>query len=86
MIGHKMQSLNQAIVRAAVQDSHPVEMLVPVTPNVAREFGKSSRTVKRWIADPHLGFPKPITMKRRLYIARAELEAFKRRILASVAA
>ena len=60
-------------------------VFVPVTPDVAREFNKNPRTIKRWIADPALGFPRPVKINGRLYIERQALEEWKRaRLLASL--
>jgi hypothetical protein len=69
-------------VTVEVESGH---VLVPVTPNVANEFGKCGRTIKRWIADPKLDFPRPARINGRLYVSRKALEEWKRsRILASV--
>ena len=59
------------------------EQLVPITPDVAREFNRNARTVKRWIADPKIGFPTPIRINNRLYVARSALENFKQRLLSA---
>jgi hypothetical protein len=54
------------------------QVFVPVTPDVANEFGKNARTIKRWIEDDRLGFPKPVRINGRLYISRQALEEWKR--------
>jgi hypothetical protein len=60
-------------------------VFVPVTPDVAAEFNKNPRTIKRWINDPVLGFPTPVRINGRLYIARDALEEWKRaRVAASL--
>jgi hypothetical protein len=46
-------------------------------PNLARELGVSSRTVSRWLADPAVGFPRPIVIRGRNYFARTSFEAWK---------
>lgn len=55
----------------------PGEVLVPVTPDVAREFNRDPRTIKRWIADNKIGFPPTIKINQRVYVTRSSLEAFK---------
>ena len=47
------------------------QIFVPVTPDVADEFGKNPRTIKRWIEDDRLGFPRPVRINGRLYLAPA---------------
>lgn len=60
------------------------DVWVPVT-DVASEFRKNSRTIKRWIKDPALGFPTPIRINGRLFVSRSSLEAWKRsRVEASI--
>jgi predicted DNA-binding transcriptional regulator AlpA len=58
------------------QSENAPKTLVP-KPVAAVECGVSSRTVSRWIADANVGFPKPVRIKRNLYFARNELEAWK---------
>lgn len=61
------------------------DVLLPVTPNVAAEVNRNPRTIKRWIKDTALNFPKPIRINGRLYISRSAFEAWKReRIEASL--
>jgi len=43
--------------------------------------GVSDMTLWRWLADPELGFPKPIVVRRRRYWRRSERIAFMQRIL-----
>jgi hypothetical protein len=59
------------------------DTLVPVAPNVADEFGKHPRTIKRWARDPKLGFPKLVGINGRLYASRKALEAWKSGMLAA---
>jgi predicted DNA-binding transcriptional regulator AlpA len=46
-------------------------------PNLARELGVSSRTLSRWLADTAVEFPKPLTIRNRLYFSRTSIEAWK---------
>jgi hypothetical protein len=59
------------------------EQLVPITPDVAREFNRNPRTIKRWLADAKIGFPTPIRINNRLYVARSALENFKQSLLSA---
>lgn len=54
------------------------DVLVPITPNVAAEVSRNPRTIKRWIKDEALGFPRPIRINGRLYVSRRALELWKR--------
>ena len=54
------------------------DILIPITPDVAREVDRSPRTIKRWIADPSMNFPKTVLIRGRLYVRRAAFEAWKR--------
>ena len=79
------QSNTSSASRAVTVDLTSGQVFVPVTPDVAREFNKNPRTIKRWIADKSLGFPKPVRINRRLYISREALEEWKRaRVAASL--
>ncbi|MGO9418037.1 helix-turn-helix transcriptional regulator, partial [Roseiarcus sp.] len=61
------------------------DVLVPVSPDVASEFCKNPRTIKRWIASAGLGFPRPVRINGRLFVSRNALEQWKRsRIEASL--
>jgi predicted DNA-binding transcriptional regulator AlpA len=44
----------------------------------ARYGGVTARTIDRWIADPKLGFPRPVMINTRRYFVLAEVEAFER--------
>lgn len=71
--------------RAMTVDVETGDVFVPVTPDVANEFRKNPRTIKRWIADPELGFPTPIRINGRLFVSRRLLEDWKReRVAASI--
>jgi len=61
--------------RAVTVDVSSGDVLVPVTPNVAAEVNRNPRTIKRWIKDEALNFPKPIRINNRLYVSRNAFEA-----------
>jgi predicted DNA-binding transcriptional regulator AlpA len=50
--------------------------LIP-KPHLARELGVSSRTLSRWLEDAAVEFPRPVTIRRRLYFARPSVEVWK---------
>lgn len=50
--------------------------LIP-KPNLARELGVSSRTVSRWMLDREVDFPKPVSIRGRLYFDRSSVEVWK---------
>jgi hypothetical protein len=50
--------------------------LVP-DPQVAREFNITSMTLWRWTNDPKLGFPAQISIRKRNFRSRRQLETFK---------
>jgi hypothetical protein len=52
------------------------DALVPL-PTVAREFGRTRRTLGRWVRDPALGFPPVVRINQRAYVYRSALEAWK---------
>jgi predicted DNA-binding transcriptional regulator AlpA len=51
------------------------QKLIP-DPQVARELGRSLRTLARWDEDPKLNFPKPVPIKGRKYRRADELAAW----------
>ena len=69
--------------RILTVDASTGDTLVPVAPDVADEFGKCPRTIKRWSRNPKLGFPKLVEINRRLYASRKALDAWKADMLAS---
>jgi hypothetical protein len=72
-------------LRAVTIDPQFGLIFVPVTPDVADEFGKNPRTIKRWIGDERLGFPRPVRINGRLYVDRKALEEWKQsRVAASL--
>jgi hypothetical protein len=58
------QTAINGALRAMTVDVNSGEVLVPVTPDVADEFNRNPRTIKRWIGDPKIGFPRPICQRR----------------------
>lgn len=61
---------NQAAQRGIIAvDAGTGDTFAPVTPDVANEFGKNPRTIKRWIENPALGFPRPVRINGRLYVS-----------------
>jgi predicted DNA-binding transcriptional regulator AlpA len=43
---------------------------------VSAKYGVTVRTVDRWVRDPNLNFPKPISINGRNYFEDDKLEAF----------
>ena len=41
-------------------------------------FGKTSKTLDRWIKDDRLGFPRPMYIRNRRYFDEAELLEWER--------
>lgn len=50
--------------------------LIP-KPNLARELGVSSCTLSRWMLDADVDFPKPVSIRGRLYFDRPSVEVWK---------
>ncbi len=46
------------------------------TSAVARFYNVTTRTIERWVADPELGFPRPLYVRSRKYWLMRELRAF----------
>lgn len=47
---------------------------------VAKRFGDlNPRTVKRWLLDPDLGFPKPLVVGKRRFFKLKELEKWEKK-------
>jgi hypothetical protein len=64
-------------------DAGEPDELVP-DPVVCREFNISAMTLWRWDRDPELaalGFPPPVTIRKRKFRLRKQLEAFKQTML-----
>jgi hypothetical protein len=46
---------------------------------VIDRFGVCDRTLSNWLADPKLGFPRPVVINGRRYFDEDEIVAFERR-------
>jgi predicted DNA-binding transcriptional regulator AlpA len=51
------------------------EVLIPAV-RVAERIGVTRRTLSRWLSDPNLNFPQPISINSRLYVREVELNAW----------
>jgi predicted DNA-binding transcriptional regulator AlpA len=47
-------------------------------PAVWRRYGKTDRTLDRWLQDETLGFPRPTVIRSRRYFKEAELIEWER--------
>jgi predicted DNA-binding transcriptional regulator AlpA len=47
-------------------------------PDVWRRYGKSDRTLDRWLQDESLGFPRPTVIRGRRYFKEVELIEWER--------
>ena len=45
---------------------------------VCKRYGKSARTIDRWLADERLGFPRPLVIRSRRYFDEQALIAWER--------
>ncbi len=59
-------------------DTLKTDVRIPIG-DVAKRYGRHVRSIERWIDDPQLDFPRPITIRRRRYILAAELLAWEQR-------
>jgi predicted DNA-binding transcriptional regulator AlpA len=66
-----METINPGITGRRV----PTKRKLPTRAVMAR-YDVSDRTIDRWVADPSLGFPKPIRIKRRRYWDEDALDEF----------
>lgn len=55
-------------------DTRPTRLLP--TRSVMDRYGVSDRTIDRWVADPDLGFPRPLRINRKRFFYEHELDAF----------
>ena len=55
-----------------MQIDAPSDKMLPA-PVVWDRFGKTSKTLDRWVKDDRLGFPRPIYIRDRRYFREAEL-------------
>lgn len=53
------------------------------SPQTAKRYGVSDRTLARWIKDPPAGFPTPIKINGRWYWEEGELESYERALAAN---
>ena len=53
---------------------------------ILNRYGITRRTLGRWMADPDLGFPKPLTLNGRHYFDLAEVESYEKRAAVQIAA
>ena len=53
------------------------ESYVPAA-QVCRRYGKTDRTLDRWLKDENLGFPRPMIVRSRRYFKEAELLEWER--------
>jgi len=58
-----------------------IERLIPAADTDALGLGVGRRSVGRYIKNPPEGFPIPLRINGRLYFRRAELEAYKQRLI-----
>jgi len=48
------------------------------TAKVAKRYGRTTRTIERWLEDEKLNFPRPVYISRYKYWNIDELEAWER--------
>jgi predicted DNA-binding transcriptional regulator AlpA len=48
-------------------------------PQVWERYGRSDRTLDRWLATPALEFPRPIVINNRRYFSEPALAAWERK-------
>jgi predicted DNA-binding transcriptional regulator AlpA len=46
---------------------------------VCERYQITDRTLDRWLADPKIGFPRPLTINRRRYFSDPELTTWERK-------
>jgi predicted DNA-binding transcriptional regulator AlpA len=61
----------------AVMSATDNQKLIP-DPQVAKDVGRTLRTLARWDKDPELNFPKPVVIRGRKYRRADELAAWSR--------
>ena len=67
----------QHYLKPMLADTATGDVLIPL-PEVAKsDLGRDPRTLRRWLKDEAVGFPKPVRVNNRLYFSRRELEAWK---------
>jgi hypothetical protein len=58
-------------------DVRPPDNMLPAA-MVWRRYGKTDRTLDRWLKDESLGFPRPVVIRNRRYFKEAELLDWER--------
>ena len=58
-----------------------IERLIPAADTEALGLGVGRRSIGRYIKNPPEGFPAPLRINGKLYFRRAELEAYKQRLI-----
>jgi predicted DNA-binding transcriptional regulator AlpA len=53
------------------------ESMLPAA-QVWKRYGKTDRTLDRWLKDEALGFPRPVVIRNRRYFKEAELQEWER--------
>ncbi len=51
---------------------------------VCERYGITRRTLGRWMVDPEMGFPAPITFNNRHYFDEAQIGEFERRSVSNI--
>jgi predicted DNA-binding transcriptional regulator AlpA len=52
------------------------DVLLPARKTMQR-YGIADRTLDRWVADPKLGFPRPVVINTKRYLRVADLRAWE---------
>jgi predicted DNA-binding transcriptional regulator AlpA len=60
-----------------MQTDAPSDKILP-SRVVCGRFGRTSKTLDRWIKDDRLGFPRPMYIRNRRYFREAELIEWER--------
>ena len=58
-----------------------IERLIPAADTEALGLGVGRRSIGRYIKNPPEGFPTPLRINSRLYFRRAEIEAYKQKLI-----
>lgn len=53
---------------------------------VSRRYGRSVRTIDRWLDDDELGFPRPVVIRGRRYWRESDLVEWERKQAANASA
>jgi predicted DNA-binding transcriptional regulator AlpA len=71
----------QVVRRARDDDTEDILLTARKT---CERYGKSLRTLNRWLNDPDLGFPRPMWINDRRHFSLAELKTWERRTAGKV--